>query len=252
MKNLLLILFAFFSISAFSQDATDEMPDRMFESIILTPNPAHVNKLTANMAAHNAKYHKADTPYEAYVYHISSGPNAGKLIWMMGPLSSWGDLDNRPSTDGHDEDWATNVVPLLNNVEHGEYWKRDNEISKKTTPKQHAMYFIRFHEISKSEGYRFDELMSKIGATMKSMDKVNSWAVYDNQLRQGYKTGRHVISVSGMDKWAEMDDNWAFVPAFEKIHGEGSFPAFSKQMDQVVTNSYDEIWTYDAKMSGKE
>jgi len=249
MKNLLLLFFLF---AAFGLQAQEEStPENiMFESIILEPDPENILEFRENMRAHNMKYHGEEGPHQAYVYHISTGPNVGKVVWMMGPCS-WADLDNRPSADGHDEDWAANVVTLLEGMEHGEYWKRDAGLSKESMDKQYPMIYIRYHNISKSEGYRANPLLKRISETIKSIDAVKSWSVYDNLLRQGYRTGRHIAMVSGMDSWAEMDDNWEFVKAYEAIYGENTFNSFAREMEEISTDSWDEIWTFDSYMSGR-
>lgn len=250
MKNTLFFLFVLLCFSMTAQDAPDAKPI-MFESIILDPNPQSLMQLRENLRNHNMKYHGEEGPYQAYVYNIATGPNVGKLVWMMGPCG-FEDLDNRPSAEGHDEDWVQNVVAHLNGVEHGEYWERDNDLSREMTGEQYPMYYIRYHNISRTEGYRARALLKKISTTMKTIDMASSWAVYDNLMRQGYETGRHIAMVSGMKTWAEMNDNWGFAKAFEAIHGENSFPGFQQEMQDVITNSWDEIWVFDPYMSGRE
>lgn len=249
MKNLFLGVCILLCLPLVAQD--DAPATVMFESIILEPDYENIAELAEALENHNKTYHKAGTPYEAYVYNISTGPNVGKIVWMMGP-HSWSDLDSRPSGDGHDEDWMGNVVPNLEGMEHGEYWKRDNELSLPPNEGQYPILYVRYHNFSKTEGYRGDRLLKQISATMKAMDEVKSWAVYDNQMRQGYRTGRHLAMVSGMNSWAEMEEDWPFMETFEEIHGKGSFNTFVKEMEAVTTDSWDEIWTYNAKLSGKE
>jgi hypothetical protein len=251
MKHLLFGIFVMLCTGLFAQtENTDE--GIIFETIILTPDYEEIATLAANLEAHNKEFHTAGTPYEAYVYNITTGPNSGKMVWMMGPFSKWADLDNRPGGEAHDENWMTTVVPYLENMEHGEYWKRDNEMSKAPTGKQYPLMFIRYHSISKAEGYRFGPLLEKISSVMKAMDEAESWAVYDNLLRQGYDTGRHVAMIGGMNNWAEMDEDWPFMDKFKEMYGDAAWNAFVSDMEVVTTNSWDEIWSYNAKLSGKE
>jgi len=228
----------------------EEAKSVLFESIIIEPDFKNVAALRTNMAAHNKKYHGEAGPHQSMVYNISTGPNAGKIVWMMGPLS-WSDLDNRPSDDGHDEDWMGNVVSNMEGTGAVEYWELDTDLSIPSTGEVYPLIYIRYHNIRPDQGYRVNGLLKKISATMKSMEQVKSWSLYDNQLRQG-SAGRHIASVSGMHKWAEMEDDWNFKEAFEKINGEGSITGFGKEMGDVFSDSWDEIWSYDAFMSGKE
>lgn len=251
MKNLLFGIFVMLCTGLFAQtENTDE--GVIFETIILTPDYEEIATLAANLEAHNKEFHAAGTPYEAYVYNITTGPNAGKMVWMMGPFSNWADLDNRPGGEAHDENWMTTVVPYLENIEHGEYWKRENDISLASTGKQYPLMFVRYHNISKTEGYRFNPLLQKISAVIKAMDEPVSWSVYDNLLRQGYTTGRHMAMVRGMKSWADLDESWPFMETFKELYGEAEWNAFLKEMEVVSTNSWDEIWTFNAKLSGKE
>ncbi len=251
MKNLFFIfLLVFMGTGLFAQGAEDP-GDIMFESIILVPDMEEYPTLRANLAAHNKKYHSTEGPYRAWVYEVMTGPNVGKIVWMMGPLT-FADLDNRPSDAGHDEDWATNVVPYLEKVEHGEYWKRDGALSLPMTEETYPLIYIRYHNIAKGQGYRVDALLEKMSATIKSMDHVTSWSLYDNQFRQGLATGRHIASVSGMKNWAELDDEWGFGAAYNKLHGTNAMNGFVREMNEVISNSWDEIWSYNAKLSGQE
>ena len=252
MKNLFFLFFFCLSLTLVAQDAEEKAPDYvMFQTILLEPDLEDLPQLMANLAAHNKKYHTAGTPYASTVYRIATGPNVGKLVWMMGPCT-WSDLDHRPSDEGHDEDWMNNVMTLLEGIEHGEYWKLDADLSKNPMAEQFKMYYIRYHEFSKTEGYRAQAALEKIAETMKAMDEVKHWSVYDNLLRQGYKTGRHLAMVSGMNSWSEMEDNWPFRSTFEEKYSKSEFDNFVREMEASSTNSWDEIWVYDAYLSGRE
>jgi len=167
----------------------------------------------------------------------------------MGP-HNWSDLDNRPSADGHDEDWVNNVVALLEDVSHAEYWKMDLELSKNPGG-QYPMYYIRYHNFSNTEGYRAWDEIRKIAATMKAMDEVNSWTVYDNQFRQG-NAGRHIAMVSGMNSWADLDNNRPFGKTFDELYSNRQRFNMMREMEDATTDSWDEIWTVNPKASGIE
>ena len=95
----------------------------MWEAIFLTPDNTKLKVLGENMRAHNRKYHN-EGAHKATVYNVTTGPDVGKIIWMMGPLQ-YKDMDTRPAAGGHDEDWRDNIMPYVKKMEHGEHWTQD-------------------------------------------------------------------------------------------------------------------------------
>ncbi len=132
-------------------NAQDEAPYTMWEQITITPDNSKLKVLGENMRKHNMKYHKEGT-YDASVYSIATGPNIGKLVWMMGPLK-FSDIDGRPSKGGHDEDWRDNIMPYVKKMTNGEYWKQDNKLSNVSMLKPgevtHPLLYIRYREVAK-------------------------------------------------------------------------------------------------------
>jgi hypothetical protein len=249
MKNLLCFLVILLPLSLFAQD------DGYFqlETIILTPMPGHAKELSDNMAAHNKTYH-AEVPYTAQVFGISSGPNIGKLVWMMGPCT-FTDLDKRPGEGGHDEDWANNVMPHVKGISHGEYWRRDGEMVIDNRADQTVtmpMYMIRYSTVAPGQSYRVNGLMEKVHATLAAIDDVDYWAFYRNIFLQGNENGRHVATVSGLNSWSEFDESLGFSKKFDEIHGEGAHEKFRKEINEVFSNTWHEIWSLNKKMSGME
>ncbi len=235
------------SLQLVSQDTE---PYVMFESIILSPSPKTIPTFSQKMAIHNKTFH-ATGPYEAAVYNIVTGPNVGKVVWMMGPCT-FTDLDNRPKGSAHDSDWAGNVVPLLNGAEHAEYWKRDDKLSLPITRQTpYPLYYIRIVDVEKGQSYKVDALLEKLSAAVKSDPDQTNWSIFDNLFFQGYKTGRHIAFVTGMLTWSELDKDGKFAKVYNKIHGENSFNNFQKEWTEIFSDTYDEIWSYDAEMSGK-
>ena len=224
----------------------------MWESFYITPDNTKLKVLGEAMAKHNKKYHK-EGPHQARVYNVVTGPNMGKMVWQMGPLK-FAHLDSRPKAGGHDEDWRDNVMPYVKKLSHGEYWKQDMELSNTgmldgnvaNTPILH----IRFHEVAKDHGYSVDHLLKQISEAVKAMDGDNPWGVYDNQFRQGYRIGRHLATVGFLKNYAEYDEPGTFKETFIKVHGEDSWQPFIEGMSDAMSNSWDEIWEYNAALSG--
>lgn len=246
---LLAIMFLGALVTAEAQEAM--MADPTWESIMITPDNTKLKVLGENMRKHNQKYHKVGA-FSVTVYNISSGPNTGKLVWMMGPLK-FADLDGRPAAGGHDEDWRDNVMPYVKKVENGEYWQQDDKVSNTgmLTPNasDYPILFVRYWEINTEHGHSFNRLMKQVSDAVKAMDGENPWGVYANLFRQG-NLGRHYASVSFSKKWAEFDEDQKFKAAFEKVNGSDSWDAFIRDNDQVYDNSWDEVWVYDKALSG--
>ena len=104
-----------------TSNAQGNNQEPLWESIMLVPDNTKLKILGENMRKHNMKYHNAGA-FKTTLYNISTGPNSGKIVWMMGPLQ-YSDLDTRPAAGGHDEDWRDNIMPYVKRIEQGEYWK---------------------------------------------------------------------------------------------------------------------------------
>ena len=127
-------------LSVYGQD--DSKSYKMWEDMMFTPDNAHLKLLETNMRKHNQTYHK-DGTYKATVYNIVTGPNAGKIIWEMGPIM-YSNLDGRPGVGGHDEDWRDNIEPYIKKTETVEYWRADKELNNTDMIKTLADYPISF------------------------------------------------------------------------------------------------------------
>lgn len=230
----------------------DSSSYQMWESIMLTPDNTKLKVLAENMRKHNQTYHKEGV-HKATVYSISTGPNAGKIVWQMGPLT-YADLDTRPSVGGHDDDWRDNVMPYIKKMNTVEYWKEDAERSNTSMldgdNSKYPILFVRFFEVNPGHGYTINRWFSQVKATLQSIDGEYPWGVYINEFQQG-DLGRHIAAVNFNKNWAEFDLDIKFVEAFEKIYGENSFNTFVDMRNDTFSNRWDEVWVYDKNMSGQ-
>jgi len=247
-----LIMAPLFFGSSTTVKAQEASEYAMWESFYITPDNTKLKALGEAMSKHNKKYHK-EGPHRAVVYNVVSGPNMGKMVWQMGPLT-FTHLDSRPSAGGHDEDWRDNVMPNVKKLESGEYWKQDNDVSNTAMLQgddiTYPLLHIRFWEAADGFGYQIDHLMTQISNTVKAIDGENPWGLYDNQFRQG-NHGRHLATVMFHKNWAEYDKKGTFKETFLKVNGEDSWDAFTKGMTSAFSNSWDEIWEYNAALSGR-
>ncbi len=226
----------------------------MWENIMLTPDNTKLKALSDAMRSHNQKYH-ASGQYEASVFNIVSGPNAGKLIWSMGPIM-YRHLDGRPSEGGHDDDWMNNVMPYVKKMNTVEYWQPFNEEYNNTdilSPDEvtHPIFFVRIMEVKRGQGYSLNTFFKNVGEAVKAMPGSNPWGIYDNQFVQGRDIGRHFAAISFYKDWADFEDDPSFREAYEKVHGSNSWANYINMRDGTFRNWWDEIWVYDKNMSGK-
>lgn len=225
----------------------------MWESITITPDNTKLKLLGEALRKHNQLHHK-QAPYKVFVYNIVSGPNIGKLVWEMGPVT-FSQLDKRPSTGGHDEDWRDQVMPYVKSMSNGEYWRKDDKLSNTSSLSvegvSHPLLFVRYHEVTENQGHNINNLLKQVSETIKAMEGENPWGVYYNEFRQGSKVGRHIATVSFFKNWSELDKESEFKKVFIKLNGEDSWDVFLKNMSATFSNSWDEIWEYNPKLSGQ-
>ncbi|MEQ8927256.1 MAG: hypothetical protein RLO81_15655 [Fulvivirga sp.] len=244
MKKLLITSLCLASLCAFAQDKEESYV--MYEMITLQMNGKDNGKLQQAMKAHNDAFHNKEGQ-KARVWAINSGPNAGKTVWMMGPLT-FADLDNRPQGKNHDDDWK-NVAIHVESLVSVEYWQRDDELSV-VKDKEAKNLYVRFSNVSDETGFLTRDFMEKVSAVQKALDRDHSWTVWDNQFRQGNR-GRHMATAGGFDKWAELDEDWGFKNKFIEIYGEDKWVTFWRTGDLIFTDQWDETWTYMPEMSSK-
>ena len=233
--------------------AQDDLPYVQYETIYLKPDTKQLATLTERMKAHNDAYH-SDAPYHANVWQVANGPNAGWLVWVMGP-STFGHLDGRPAENGHDEDWSNNVMPLILEMGPIEYWRLDEDLSMPPGDPLPKLY-IRFFEVNNEMSFLMGDVWEKISETMKASPEGRTWLLYNNMFRQG-DLGRHIASVVPFADWDELDDGMNLDPAapgnfratFVDLYGEDAWTPFVRTSGEVFTNSHDELWVLMPDMS---
>ncbi|WP_299224910.1 hypothetical protein [uncultured Psychroserpens sp.] len=248
-SSMMLAMVFTMSLNVYAQDSEDYT---MWETLMFTPDYTKLKTLQENMRKHNQTYHK-DAPYTANVYNITSGPNAGRMIWQMGPMM-FKHNDSRPGEGGHDADWRDNVMPYVKEIQTIEYWSQDDELSNTsmlTGPEvKYPILYVRFFEVDNDHGYSLRHIFKQVSATVKSLEGENPWGLYYNNFLQG-NLGRHIATVGFSKNWADFDRDMKFKEAFVKIHGENSWDTFLDTLDGTFTNRWDEIWAYNKNLSGR-
>lgn len=244
---------ALFAVAPFVQAQDADEPPHMWENLLITPDNQHLKTLQDNMRKHNQKYHASGSDHQVVVFNIQTGPDVGKIIWSMGPIK-YASLDSRPAEGGHDEDWRDNVMPYIKKMNNAEYWTMDTKISNTEAIRgklaEYPLLYVRYHTIEEGQGYQMKGLFEKMTETVKSMEGLNPFGIYYNDFRQGNENGRHVAAVNFLKNWGELDGNWDFKGAFIKKYGENEWRPWTDGMDDMIQNSWDELWMYDKYMSG--
>lgn len=236
---------------SYQAEAQESKNYSMWETVLLTPDYTNLKVFEENMRKHNEMYHK-NGPHNAVVYNISSGPNAGSLIWQMGPMM-FKHNDSRPE-GAHDIDWRDNVMPYIKKIHTVEYWTQDDDLSNTAMlageSVKYPILFVRIMELKNDGQYLMKDFFKKVSSTIKSMPGDNPWGLYYNEFIQG-NLGRHVASVSFNKSWTEFDKEGPnFKEAFEKIYEKNSFQDFLEARDHLIEDTFDEIWIYNKNLSG--
>ena len=172
----------------------------------------------------------------------------------MGPVT-FTQLDKRPMGATHDDEWRDLIMQHVKSMTNGEYWRADDKLNNTSMLTDDAsaypLLFVRYHEVARNQLHNVNRLFKQISETVKATDGVNPWGVYFNEFRQGFTIGRHIATVSFYKNWTEFDKEDTFKKTFEKLYGENSWDEFLRSMDTTFSNSWDEVWEYNPKLSGK-
>lgn len=227
----------------------EQSEDVIYQSVLLTPDNTQLEAFQEAMAEHNQTFHNEPGPYHSNVWSISTGPNAGKILWTMGPLNSYAQLDDRPSGD-HDDHWQNVVMPTVKDTETVEYWRLDQELSN-AVEGDYSIAFVRIHKINSKYGFLVPDALKKLSETIKALEENPSWAVYDNEFIQG-DLGRHIATMSFHNSMAEIDEEWDFRDTFEEVYSRGDWDRWTRTMDHIMEDQYDEIWVLLPELSGSQ
>ncbi len=243
MKKKLILIFVIiaFVYSGFAQE-TDY---KMYEMICLTPKYEKLKELGEAITKHNKEFHNED-PYKASVWMAHTGPHTGEWVWVMGPLT-FTDMDNRPETKEHLEDWRDNVMPHVKKMSEGEYWKLDDKVSYLPEDSFTGKEIWAVYDIEPFDDYRFTALLEKVIEVYKEKSYPNHLEVYRTQFSSA--SGRDVAISFGFKNWAFFDEEDKFWKDYEEVHGEGSKWKFFEEYRDVVISTYDEVAEFVPELS---
>lgn len=229
----LLALWLLLPLLALAQE--EENSYNMVELVYLMPKEGSYETFEAGVKAHNEAYH-AEGPFSSSLYRIITGRQSGWYVWTMGDCT-FTDLDNRPDTEAHNEDWKTKVVPHIHKWGAVEFWRRNDEVSN-VDEESEKMLEIWWLDIADGEYYRFNDFMKKVAPVSK--ERGDDMALYWNAFTQN--DGREAALVLGFDKWADLDEDNPMKPSYEALHGEGSWTDGMKEWEDFMDGVVQEVW----------
>lgn len=250
MKKILTLLVALFF--TYSVMAEETKAYKQYDTFRFTIDNKTAKKFTKNMRSHIKKYHTKGT-LKTKIYNILYGPSTNELIWVMGPVS-YAELDSRPDNKKHDDDWADNINPYITSYNQGEIWRImdgliiNNMDKEADSPEKYVTRYLTVNPGSDGEVIRY--LLKQVKDTVEKMGKEKFWAVLDNQFIQGNLNGRHIMGISSMESWAELDQDGEFVKHFEVLYGKGSFKTFDALYSKIFINEWNEVINVNKEMSG--
>ncbi|NER15485.1 hypothetical protein GWK08_18670 [Leptobacterium flavescens] len=243
MKNLLL-LFLLAPLLVLSQDQEEY---GILENGLIAVHPAKIKQFEEGVAAHNRKFHN-ETAYGARVYAVSSGPNVGKYVWIMGP-QPWSAMENRPKKEGHDEDWNANVLPyVLPEGGNLTYWRFHPELSNFPADFDLNVVKVMAIDVKNFAEPKMMEILKKVHKVVSTTQPEAIFGTYTSELAS--HDGRDVAWVSFYKNIAMMGQPDKFAENFTKVFGEGSFEKFMKEAEAAIQGVTEEIWTYRQDLSG--
>ena len=229
----------------FAQENQEYM---VFENALISVHPAKTTDFEKAVATHNKTYH-ADETYGARVYWVANGPNVGKYVWAMGPLP-WSAMDSRPSKEGHDDDWNTNVLPHMMAEGNQTYWKFHADKSHFPANFELKNLWVRTYDIKRFKNAKAMELATKIHKTIAEKMSGETFGVYTNEFAS-MADPQDIAFVNFFDNSGWIGQDGKFAEHYDAVHGEGSFQELISEWESVTNGmTSNELWIFRPDLSG--
>lgn len=227
----------FISIGAFAQEKA-ATPEMVFENLYIMPNRGMENKFEAAIEAHNLKFHP-DGPNKASLRKVEYGEKAGWYVWVFGP-TTWSGLDTRINKEnGHADDWANTIEPLIEQYGDVSLWVLNNDLSYGMDIMQKSSHYEAWVvDIKRGEYYRFKALAENMKEAYESVGKT-AFLVYNNPIHTS--KGDDVAILWSFNTWGEWSKDPGVKDAFEKLHGNGSWQNMLNEWEEITVDFTTEI-----------
>lgn len=241
MKQFVCLLAALITCSAFAQQA---QPYVVYDQIMLTPNPEKIAEFQKVLAEHNQKFHP-EGAYDVGVFQIMTGPNSGKFIWNLGPVT-WADMDKRPMDKAHNEHWATAVAATLTTDSWATYWRHHPEFTNMSQDFELNMLRVNFYDIKRGmdSWEKVEKIMERFTKLYREHYPDDVFATYSNVMASTGE-GKDMAIVGFVDNFAAMGDENPDVPEkYNAMYGEGSFEKDITTWLEVMVGESSELWMF--------
>lgn len=239
MKKLISMAFialCYFS-SAFTQ-ASDEKPTMVVEVQYILPKHGMEDKFEAAIKAHNLKFHPAG-PYVAGMDKIEYGDKAGWYVWIFG-LTTYDAIDTRPAKEnGHDEDWAKTIDPMVEQYGETSLWDYNPDLSYGLDILRKSKYYEAWSiKLKPGQYYRFKAVAEKLKKTYESLSN-SAFIIMDNPLHTS-GTG-DVGMLRSFNTFSEWSKDSGIIKAYEKLYGAGNWQQLLSEWRDVVADYNSEL-----------
>lgn len=247
MKRLIiwLMLIPFLGIA---QNQQQEQEPLIIATMLIAPEPGDFQKFKDGLEGHNNQFH-AEGAMGIRIFQIMNGPNAEKMMAVMGPMP-WSALDKSWfDREAHDKDWYENVVPYMKDEQDITYWRFNTKNSHFPQNFEMSKLEITTLDIKPGNFEKAMEHMEKISEVFKNKYPDTPLGIYRNEF-PSTKDGRDLSLVYFFDDFADLGKDYKWKEKFEEQHGNGSMESFNKEWMDLMNGSQTEIWVYNQQLSG--
>lgn len=198
----------------------------------MLPKTDKIVEFEKALANHHVKYHTGD--WNAIVFEVLSGPDAGSYQITMGP-HSWEDFDNRKPTAEHDMDWNANVMPLVEKSTSVGFAVYDKDLS--TIAVGDFVEKITIFHVFPKEG--------KMSAAGNMIKRARASWVANNQSVAVYNlesSGEEQFAMVTRHKTGWKEKGEKPTKSFkDSLGGEGEFQDFMSDVEKNINRTYEEM-----------
>ncbi len=240
MKKLLIVISILsIAISCKKVDPQIEWPDEpmpIFEAIFLLPKEDKVGEFIENVKNHNEKYHNKTEGTSTSLRYITAGAKSGYYVWVEGPMSL-AYIDEKSSVAGHQEDWQTNVAPLIKKEGGANFYRLATPLSYTSSSANYSANVLDVRAYSVKEGrgngQKVNILLHKFKKAFEAGKSDREWRTFSPIRDDG--SNRDFYIVWPLESMAQFD-TWDFNvnKYLDEIYGKNANQEIWKQWNDLV------------------
>lgn len=198
--------------------------------------PGHAQAFEEALAEHNRTFHAA-APYQVSIDYVATGPNAGQMLYYMGP-TTFSELDGRPSSPEHAQHWTREVLSHAESHSNA-FWRMNAALSTPrsagdATPRpliRSRGFVVADNALFLKTQQQIEEVLRSRGVTGRSF-----YSLVGRDIE-----GPHWVLVTASENWSELDEpGLNFAEAFVEVHGANAWATFVDERDAAVVGVQDE------------